>query len=153
MSIDQDRFISFKLGGEAFAIPLLSVREVIAVPQFTPVPQSSSHFLGMMNLRGQVISAIDLRVRLGLKPTAGSEQAIIIVELAGVVLGLLVDSIDNVLNVKPEELSQKPEMTDSPAARYISAIYRSKETLVLLIDLGKVLDVAEVQALPQRKAV
>ena len=61
------RYLSFSLGSEDYAIPLLSVKEVIAVPEITPIPFTPSHFLGIMNLRGQVISIIDLRSKLGIK--------------------------------------------------------------------------------------
>ena len=64
---DYHRFLEFTLGSEDYAIPLLSVREVISVPETTPIPKAPTHFLGIMNLRGQVISVVDLRTKLKIK--------------------------------------------------------------------------------------
>jgi purine-binding chemotaxis protein CheW len=60
------RYLSFNVGKEQYAIPLLTVREVIGMPEITPVPFTPNYFLGIMNLRGQIISVVDLRLKLGL---------------------------------------------------------------------------------------
>ncbi len=74
----ENRFLCFSLGNEHYAIPLLTVKEVIAPPETTPVPQTPAYFKGIMNLRGQVISVIDLRTKLGIKPLQSAENAVII---------------------------------------------------------------------------
>ena len=81
-----ERFLCFSLGAEEYAIPLLVVREVIAMPEYTPVPYTPPYFLGIMNLRGQVISVMDLRQKLGLKPRSDAETTVIICDLNGISL-------------------------------------------------------------------
>src|SRR4051812_41249332 len=102
---DQNRFLSFSLGNEEYGVPLLAVKEVIAMPEITPIPYTPSYFLGIMNLRGQVISVMDLRQKLGVKPSQSSETAVIICDLNSLSIGVVVDSINSVLNPVEAELS------------------------------------------------
>lgn len=133
------RYISFSLGPEEYAIPLLDVREVIAVPETTPVPFTPPHFLGIMNLRGQVISVIDLRSKLGIKPVTSAENAVIICDIGTTCLGVLVDSINSVVSPDEGQLSPKPEIESQKSTEYIHSIYRKSDRLVLIIDLKRAL--------------
>jgi len=153
-----NRYISFSLGSEEYAIPLLDVREVIAVPETTPVPFTPAHFLGIMNLRGQVISVIDLRTKFGIKPAASPENAVIICDIGSTCLGVLVDSINSVVSPDDGELSGKPEIESSKSTEYIQLVYRKGDRLVLIIDLKKALSGEDRKAIssgaapPGRKA-
>ena len=140
-SENTNRFLGFSLGDEEFGVPLLTVKEVIAIPDITPIPQSPKHFVGIMNLRGQVISVMDLRTKLGIKPAAGSENAIIICDIGGVQLGAVVDSVNQVYTPAPENLTSSATLEHSKVASYIYAVYRDKQRLVLFLDIAKVLDV------------
>src|SRR4051812_20439300 len=111
-----ERQLVFSLGAESFAIPLLSVKEVIAVPEVTPIPFAPAHFKGIMNLRGQVISIIDLRAKLGIKPRVGGETSVIICDLAPICLGVIVDSIDCVVAPESTQMSDRPELRESKAS-------------------------------------
>lgn len=144
MNAPNDRYLAFSLGKETYGIPLLTVREVIAVPSFTPIPQTPAHFLGLMNLRGQVISVLDLRQKLGIKPTPESEASVIICDLSPLCLGVVVDSIDSVLTPAADSVSPPPEASGRSLA-YLSAVCRSGEKLVLLIDIAKALDVEDLR--------
>ena len=140
------RFLSFTLGTEDYAVPLLAVREVIAVPEVTPVPFTPPHFLGIMNLRGQVISVIDLRAKLGVKPAANSETAVIICDLHPITLGVVVDAINSVLTPNDTEISDKPEIQSKQNTDYITGVYSKDDKLVLFLDLAKALNVEDLQA-------
>lgn len=133
------RYLSFSLGVEEYAVPLLSVKEVIAVPEFTPIPYTPSHFLGIMNLRGQVISVIDLRAKFNIKPTQSEETSVIICDLAPLVLGVVVDSVNSVLSPKPEDISPKPDIESNRNTEFITAVYRREKHLVLVLDIQKTL--------------
>lgn len=139
-----DRYLSFSLGQEDYAVPLLDVKEVIAMPDVTPIPFTPPHFLGIMNLRGQVISVLDLRTKMGIKPSGSGETAVIICDLASVSLGIVVDSINSVIAPSSSELSDKPEMIQSKNSDYISGVYRDEKKLVLLIDIAKALGVEDL---------
>ena len=146
------RYLSFSLGQEEYAIPLLSVKEVIAIPELTPIPSSPPYFLGIMNLRGQVISILDLRQKLGIKPQNLTETAVIICDLSPLTIGVVVDSINSVLSPKENEVAGKPEMQNNKNTEYITGVFKTEEKLVLLLDLAKALNVADIQASSHAKA-
>lgn len=136
---ENDRFLCFALGQEEFAIPLLSVKEVIAPPEITPVPQSPSYFLGIMNLRGQIISVIDMRLKLGVKPSASPETSIIICDVSPNPIGIMVDAIDSVFAPRAEEAVDKPEIGASKASEHVAGVFRREDRLILLLDVEKAL--------------
>jgi purine-binding chemotaxis protein CheW len=141
-----ERFLSFSLGDEDYAIPLLSVREVIAVPEITPIPFTPPHFLGIMNLRGQVISIIDLRTKLGIKPNDKAETSVIICDLGSVCLGAVVDSINSVLSPTEADVSETPEIQSSKNTEYITGVYRKDKQLIVFLDIVKSLSVEDHKA-------
>lgn len=141
-----ERYICFSIGKEEFGIPLLAIKEVIAIPEVTPIPFSPPYFLGIMNLRGQVISVLDLRLKLGIKPVAGSETAVIICDLSPIVLGVVVDSINSVISPKQSEISEKPEIGTGKNSEYITGVYRRDKELILLLDIAKSLNLDDLKA-------
>lgn len=141
------RFIEFSLGKEDYAIPLLMVREVISVPDTTPIPKSPPHFLGIMNLRGQVISVVDLRKKLKVDTKQDNEEAVIIVDIGGMNIGVVVDSINKVLAFSSEEVSEMPEVENQLNTHYIFGVYKKENSLTILLDIAKVLDLKDLEAI------
>ncbi|MBX9704403.1 MAG: chemotaxis protein CheW, partial [Silvanigrellaceae bacterium] len=146
-STNSNRYLRFSLGSEEYAIPLLSVKEVIAVPDITPIPYTPPHFLGIMNLRGQVISVIDLRLKLNIKSSQSQETAIIICDIHPYCVGIVVDSINSVITAKAEELSEKPQIQSTKNTDFITEIYNNSENLIVLIDIAKTLDLDDHKAI------
>ncbi len=146
-----ERYLEFSLGAEVYAMPLLAVREVIAVPEITPIPYTPPHFLGMMNLRGQVISVIDLRLKFNMKQAATHtpETAIIICNIGSLSLGVVVNSVNSVLALTSQDISEKPGIESSINTAYITGVTRKDNQLVLLLDIGKVLNVTDYAAITQ----
>lgn len=145
LSIAGKRYLSFSLGAEEYAIPLLVVKEVIAVPEITHVPFTPAHFLGIMNLRGQIISVVDLRLKFGIKPESSDETAVIICDLAPLALGIVVDSINAVVAPLASEVAAKPDVQSSRGTEYITGVFHKDRKLVLLLDIGKALGVEDIQ--------
>ncbi|MCM2280070.1 MAG: chemotaxis protein CheW [Oligoflexia bacterium] len=142
------RFLSFSLGAEEYAVPLLCVKEVIALPDVTPVPYTPQHFLGIMNLRGQVTSVIDLRLKFRMKKIENSsETAVIIADLAPLSLGLVVDSINSVMAIREGEIAPRPQIESTQSSEYIIGVAKREKKLVLLLDLAKALSVEDHAAL------
>lgn len=138
-----NRYLSFCLGAEKFALPLLKVREVIAPPTTTPIPQAPAFCLGYMNLRGEVITVLDLRKKFSIRAENGPELSVVICEIGKVSVGLMVDQINQVLSPKPEEITNKPEGAGGKFADCIRGVYRDSQGLVLLVDIDAALaDVA-----------
>ncbi len=153
VSGEYHRFLEFTLGSEDYAIPLLSVREVISIPETTPIPKAPTHFLGIMNLRGQVISVVDLRTKLKIKSKEdNAEESVIIVDVNGMNLGIVVDSINKVLAFSDDEVSEVPEIETQVNAEYIQGVYRKEDSLTVLLDVAKVLDLNDRKLLSGTKA-
>lgn len=144
---DQNRYLEFELGGELFAIPLSRVREVIAVPKTTRVPDAPAHFVGLMNLRGQVLSVLDLKKKLSIKSVDGvTEPAVIILDIEPNPIGVIVDSVHRVLNISQKDLSDPP--TNSEKAKglnYVDGIFKGDNRLTLIISVEKIIDVSDIQ--------
>lgn len=153
-----NRYLAFSLCEEQYAIPLLEVKEVIAMTEATPIPYAPPYFKGIINLRGQVISVIDLRSKLKLtKSDPKSETSIIILDLAPLCLGVIVDSINSVLALSPEEMSPAPDMESSHPEQYLTGVARKDNRLTLLLDIRSTLSVEDLKSLksqnqPQKQA-
>ena len=149
---DASRFLTFCLNNEQYAVPLLKVKEVIALTEVTPVPYSPPHFKGIMNLRGQVVSVIDLRTKLRM-PTAEAtgESAIIILDLAPLALGVIVDTVESVLAVAKDEVQPPPDMGGREVA-YITGVTRKDKKLILILDIDKTLSVDDIRTLKTQTA-
>lgn len=142
------RYLSFSLAKEEYAIELLSIREVIGMPAITSVPHVPAHFLGIMNLRGQVISVVDLRKRFGLPTATGSETAVMILNFPELSIGVVVDSVNSVLNPEDNSLSPTPDLQGSPTSSFITGVYRKEAHLVLLLDIARALNLASAGKAP-----
>lgn len=140
---DITRYLCFGLGKEEYSIPLLSIKEVIGMPEVTPIPQSPNYFVGIMNLRGQVISVMDLRTKLGIKGIPSEEISVIILDLGAYNLGVVVDRVNSVLMISPEEISDKPIVDANKAHDYIKGVFRKDEKLILLLDISKALSLED----------
>lgn len=146
-TISSGKYLCFALGQERFAIPLLSIKEVVAMPETTKVPYTPAHFLGIMNLRGQVISIFDLRLKLGLKVESTSETAVIICDFNPLCFGVVVNSVDSVLNLTADQIGPKPDIESRINTDFISGVIHHDQKLVLLLNLTKALNVEDMMAL------
>jgi purine-binding chemotaxis protein CheW len=148
-SDDSLRYLIFSLSEEEFAIPLLDVKEVIGLSATTPIPNTPAYFKGIINLRGQVISIMDLRLKLNLKKADyGPEASIIILDMDSHFLGVIVDSINCVLPFTPEEMSEAPSSAvTSVKEAFIKSIGKKDKRLILNLDIGAILNPADRGAL------
>jgi purine-binding chemotaxis protein CheW len=138
------KFLTFTLGNEEYGVPVLKVREIIKVMDITQVPQVPSHVLGVINLRGKVIPVIDLRRKFGFQATEYTERTCIIVadvELSPVrvMMGIVVDSVSEVLNVSDAEMEDTPDFGGRATTDYILGLAKVKGTVKILLDLDRVL--------------
>jgi purine-binding chemotaxis protein CheW len=148
MNTEKQRWLAFSLCGEQYAIPLMKVREVIALVDTTPLPQMPSYFKGIMNLRGRIVSVLDLRARFRLNnQECLPESVIIILDVDDADLGVVVDSVDNVLTLNETEIAPPPELNRRDGQAYIIGISKKDQKLVLLLDIEKALSVADLNAI------
>jgi purine-binding chemotaxis protein CheW len=149
------RYLCFGLGEEEFAVPLLTVREVVAMPETTRMPFMPSYFVGIMNLRGMVISVVDLRQKMQIKPKENSENAVVILEQDGVSVGAVVDSVNSVLNVTERDFAENVGSDSKSKTNYVTGVYRKDNRLILLVDIMKSLtgeDMSLISRSSPRKA-
>ena len=142
-----ERFLCFNLGNQEYAIPLLAVKEVIGVPSFTPIPQSPHYFMGITNLRGTVIPVLDLPRKLNIQNKPTSEKAVIILDVGSRHLGIAVDSVNNVVTPRENDLSPRPETDPSVRTDYIIGVYRKDKQMILFIDIATALGTDDWQAI------
>lgn len=133
-----DRYLCFSLGSEEYAIPLLNVREVIAIPAITKLPSTPPFILGVTNLRGQIISVMDLRLKIGVTPRVTGEEGVVICDVGTNTFGFVADSINSVLHPDPTLISEKPDLQDSRKSMFIKRVYLAENRMVLFLELQEV---------------
>ncbi len=145
------QLVTFKIGDEEFSVPILKVQEIIRITDITRVP-SAPHFVeGVINLRGKVIPIIDIRKRFGLPclDCDGSSR-IIVVDSGNKVVGLIVDSVSEVLRLPRSTVEPPPSMTGGVESEYIEGIGKLGERFVALLDVDRILtgsQMAELNAM------
>lgn len=147
----KQRYLCFSLGEEEYAIPLLSVKEVVAMPEYTKVPNAPKYFLGIINLRGQVISVVDLRARLGISAGFDKETSVIICIVDGNSIGVVVDTINQVVESHDNEVSSPPDISSANLA-YITGVIRKDKRLIVRIDVAKMIALSEIKRLGAQKS-
>jgi purine-binding chemotaxis protein CheW len=137
---DSRRFLEFHLGKESYAVGLLKVKEVITPPEITPIPKSPAYVCGLINLRGLVLTVIDLRKKLGIQPsTDQSQAAVIIFDLEDHMVGVVVDSIQKVLNVGEDSIKPVPD-ADGAGMAHLLGILHHDQMLTMWIDPNLLLE-------------
>ncbi len=140
----ENRYLCFSLGNERFCIPLLQVKEVIGIPEFTQIPYTPGYFCGIMNLRGKVISVIDMRKKLNITSKGDDENSVIVCDLDNITMGALVDSVDNVIKIEKDKILPKPNMQTSIKNDYIDGIIEHKNLIIVLMNLVKSLSIEDL---------
>lgn len=143
-STTDNRFMEFRLGNQLYALPLLTVKEVIPKPDISAMPNSVAHFEGMINLRGQILGVFNLRKRLNSKAadkTASEElNVVIVIEQNGVCVGMMVDEVTRVIHASADKISNAPLKDDDPAKSFVSSVIRVEEELVLVVQVTNLLE-------------
>lgn len=150
----QGTYLTFHLKDEEYGIAILDVKEIIGIMAFTPIPKTPDFVKGVINLRGKVIPVIDLRLKFGLEAAEYDQRTcIIVVEVpaAGgeIPLGLVVDTVNEVANVKEEDVEETPSFGIDLDTKYILGMAKSGGRVKILLDIAKVLGEAELAELSQ----
>lgn len=134
------QWVTFSLDGEINGIDVMQVQEVLRMTPIAPVPGAPHFVLGIVNLRGNVVTVIDTRVRFGLMPKEPDEfTRIIIVEAQDVVVGLLVDAVAEVVEVPNKSIETSPSIGGEDRSKYIKGVQTREDSLLILIDLDLLL--------------
>lgn len=131
--------VSFDIGTEEYAVDILEVQEIIRMVEITPVPKAPYYVEGVINLRGKVIPIVDLRLRFGLSAAERTKETrIVVVDISRVILGLVVDSVSEVLRI-PSSLIEPPPSGKQGGAEFHKGVGRVDGRLLILLDLNRLL--------------
>jgi purine-binding chemotaxis protein CheW len=142
------QLVSFKLGGETFGIEITKIREIILVGEITHIPETPSYVKGLINLRSTVIPVIDLRSRFSLAESElTADSRIMVLHVGSRTIGIMVDSVNEVLRVGREQISPAPPTVASAGNDYMTGLVRLKEDLLILLDVDRLFGGEEAEAL------
>lgn len=134
------QWVTFRLEDETYGINVMQVQEVLPMTDIAPVPGSPPFVMGIINLRGNVVTVIDTRMRFGLSSRELDQGGrIVVIEAGDQVAGMLVDSVAEVIEVKTVEVDTAPGVGNEESARYIYGVVSRDEQLLILIDVNKML--------------
>jgi purine-binding chemotaxis protein CheW len=141
---DDLQIVTFRVGEEDFSVSILKVQEIIRMSEITKVPRSPEFVEGVINLRGKVIPVIDLSKRFGLiAAERDNDTRTIVVDCGGKVVGLIVDSVTEVLRLSKATVEPPPDIVGGVDSDYISGVGKLDDRLVILLDIDKVLNFSE----------
>ena len=142
------QLVTFSIGSEEFGVDILKVIEIIRTMEITKVPKAPAFVEGVINLRGLVIPIIDLRRRFGLAEKAGdSDTRIIVIEINGMSVGFVVDSVSEVLRIPANTVEPAPPVVAGVDSDYISGVGTLEDRLLILLDLDKLLSADDLESL------
>lgn len=134
------RWVTFFLSQEKYGINVMQVQEVLRVSEIAPVPGAPDYVLGIINLRGNVVTVIDTRQRFGLGSKEMDDSSrIVIVESGDQVVGILVDSVAEVIDLQLSEIESAPNVGSEDSSRFIQGVASQSDELLIIIDLNKLL--------------
>jgi purine-binding chemotaxis protein CheW len=140
----EGKYLTFTLAGEEYGLGILKVKEIIGIMPITAVPQTPAHMKGVINLRGKVIPIVDLRVMFGMESIDHTvESCIIVVEISNnghkVMIGVLVDSVSEVLNIKETDIEDTPNFGSRLNTNYILGMAKTGGRVRILLEIDRVL--------------
>ena len=134
------QWVTYRLDEETYGINVMQVQEVLRYTDIAPVPGAPDYVLGIINLRGNVVTVIDTRSRFGLPPTETTDNSrIVIIESDEQVVGILVDSVAEVVYLRSSEIDSAPNVGTEESAKFIHGVSNQKGQLLILVDLNKLL--------------
>lgn len=144
------QWVTFKLDSETYGINVMQVQEVLRYTEIAPVPGAPMYVLGIINLRGNVVTVIDTRSRFGLESSEVTDNTrVVIIEAEKQVIGILVDSVAEVVYLRASEIDVAPNVGNDESAKFIQGVSNREGELLILVDLNKLLSDDEWDELKQ----
>lgn len=150
MAKEDNKFLTFVLGEENYAIPILKVKEIIGMMDITTVPRLPDFIKGVINLRGQIIPVIDLRLKFGLKERAYDDRtSIIVMELESENItrtsGIVVDTVQEVLDIDSKDIEPPPQYGTDVDQAFLTGLGKVDDKVIMLLNVDKILSTGEMQ--------
>ncbi|MFY9845178.1 MAG: chemotaxis protein CheW [Terriglobales bacterium] len=138
--------VGFRVGRETYGVPITSLHEIVRVPEITAVPDAPDYLEGVINLRGKIVSVVDLRKRFGQPSVALDRRSrILVVEHRGRLVGMIVDSASEVLKIPESEIEAAPAMMQEGGLDCVTGLGKYQGRLIILLDISKVLAARDPQ--------
>ena len=148
--VTEGKFLTFVLGSEVYGIEILKVREIIKLMDITTVPRTPDYMKGVINLRGKVIPIVDLRSKFSMPEIEHTQETCIIVaEVNQTSIGIIVDSVSEVSNINSGEIEEAPHLGQDIDTDFILGLGKTKERIVILLDIELVLSSEELETVGQ----
>jgi purine-binding chemotaxis protein CheW len=140
----ETHIVGFRVGRETYGVPITSLHEIVRVPEITAVPDAPDYLEGVINLRGKIVSVVDLRKRFG-QPSTGLDRRsrILVVEHRGRLAGMIVDSASEVLKIPESDIEAAPAMMQEGGLDCVTGLGKYHGRLIILLDINKVLAARE----------
>lgn len=147
------QIVGFRIGRETYGVPISLVHEIVRVPEITSVPESPGFVEGVINLRGKIISVVDLRKRFGGNiGAADRKNRILVTAVEGKLVGLMVDSASEVLKISENDIGPPPGIFAEDEVHFVTGVGKHQGRLIILIDLNRVLQKGELRRLDELSA-
>ena len=144
----KDKFLTFKIAEEEFAIPIGHVIEIVGIQKITEVPDMPDFVKGVINLRGKVIPVMDVRLRFHLPSVAYDDRTcVVVVSVGNVTIGLVVDTVSEVVSIPESNISPPPRFSSATSGRYVSGMGKIGDAVKIIIDAEKLLRDDELASL------
>lgn len=135
------KYLSFFLNGEEYGLGILKVQEIIGKQPITPVPRTPEYIRGVINLRGRIIPIMDLKMKFGMGQTeVTDESCIIVTQTSGVMMGVLVDKVSEVLNINSNDIEDTPSFGVSVDTAFLLGVGKTGDKVRLLLDIDKTIN-------------
>jgi len=146
ISSHEGKFLTFALGNEEYGIEIIKAREIIGLMEITTVPQTPDYMKGVINLRGKVIPIIDLRLKFAMPEVEHTrETCIIVVEVGSAQVGIIVDGVSEVTDIKGEDIEEAPSFGQGIDTNFIMGLGKTKQKIIILLDIEGVLTTEELK--------
>ena len=143
----------FRLGSEEYGVDILKVQEIRGYEKVTPIPRSPDFLKGVANLRGTIVPVIDLRVKFGLAdPTYDSLTVVIVLRIAGRVIGAVVDGVSDVVRLGANDVKPAPRLGSMVDSSYLAGVATQNDRMILALDIEKLLSAGELDLLGEGTA-
>jgi purine-binding chemotaxis protein CheW len=147
MTIDEKQYITFKLE-EDYGIELTRIKEIIRHQELTVIPEAPAFILGILSLRGIAVPVIDLRKLFNLPEKQINEYSVIIVmEILGRLVGMLVDGVSDMINIRDDDITPPPKFTERKGTRFIHGMVEKEKKFIMLLDVNKIFTADEIEVI------